>query len=848
MGKPSFNNPGRSILRLVAPALRAGVAAFAFVFRCTLAAHAGTPSAATPLILPSAIVFDAAGNLYVAETGNHVIRKIDTSGTTTTIAGTGTQGFAGDGGPATAALLDSPAGIAVDSAGNLYVADTHNQRIRRLTAATGVITTIAGTGIGGFSGDGGAATAAALDLPTALALDDSGNLFVADTNNHRIRRVDGSTGVISTVAGNGTEAFAGDGGPATSASIDSPAGIAVDSGGNLYLADTHNGRIREVVAGTGIISTLAGTGAFGFAGDSGSATSAALAWPRGITVDSSGNVFLADTNNHRIRRISAAGIMTTIAGQGTQTFAGDEAPAVAASLDSPRAVTLSPGGLVTLADTANQRVRQIDALPAPGPDIHTYAGLSLGASTTTLALAGPSAIVYGSGSMTATVTSATSATGSVTFLDSAAGVTTTTLATVALSGNTATVSTASLAAVSHILTASYAGDATHAAATAAAIPITVSPLAVVATPDPASILYGQAIPLLTGTIVGLLPQDGGKVSGVFSTTAATLSPAGAYPITASLTGAAAANYTVNAAAATLSIAKAPASITVMPSATATDLGLPVTFTIRAASTTSGTPTGSVTLLDGSSAVATLSLSPAGTASYTSTLSLGVHPMTAAFPGDSNFLPGTSAISTVGIGIPSDFTLTPTGPVSQSIPSGSSVSYTFAAVYQGNALSSPINLTAQGVPAGATASLNPVYLPPGGTVTSFTLTIQTPKASLRPARDIFPQAPLANQTFQYQNSLAILLFPTIVLRWRRRLNPSDGTLILRRTRFRLTSAISGAFLLLLCLACCTGCGDRVNTASATASNGTSYSITVVGTAASSSGSLLQHSANVILQVL
>ena len=197
---------------------------------------------AIPLILPSAIVFDPEGNLYLAETANHVVRKVDTTGAITIVAGTGTQGFSGDSGSAIAAQLDSPQGLAIDANQNLYIADTHNHRIRKLNLTTGIITTVAGSSTPGFDGDNGPATTAHLNLPTAITLDSANNLYLADTQNHRVRKV-ASTGIITTIAGNGPQGFSGDNGPATVASIDSPNGLATDST-NLYLADTHNHRIQ----------------------------------------------------------------------------------------------------------------------------------------------------------------------------------------------------------------------------------------------------------------------------------------------------------------------------------------------------------------------------------------------------------------------------------------------------------------------------------------------------------------------------------------------------------------------------------------------------------------------------
>jgi sugar lactone lactonase YvrE len=854
MGKQSNSDPMRAAAslscetygRIARCCISLGLVIF-FATSLATSGRAQTQATTLPLMLPSAIVFDAAGNLYFVETGNHVVRKLSSAGIVTTVAGNGVQGFAGDNGPATAAQLDSPAGLALDSAGDLFIADSHNHRIREISSATGTIATIAGTGAPGFSGDGGPAKSAQLDLPTALAFDSAGNLYLADTNNHRVRRIAATTGVIATVAGNGIEAFAGDNGPATAASIDSPTGLALDSSGNLYIADTHNGRLREVAASTGLIFTVAGAGVVAgnvqaFGGDNGPATAAGLALPRGLTMDSAGNLYFADSANHRIRHISPTGTITTVAGQGTENFAGDGAPAVTADLDSPRSVAISPAGLLTLADSANQRIRQLDALPAPGPDIHTIAGL--GATTQgVLALSGPSVVAYGSGSITATLNTSSTATGSVTFLDTSGG-TQITLGTSNLNSDAATISTSTLAAAAHSVVATYPGDATHPAAQSSALAITVSPLAIAAAPNPASILYGQPIPALSGTLTGVLAQDAGNVAAVFTSSAAALSPTGSYPIAATLTGSAAANYSVaTTPAAYLSIAQAPTQTSLSASSSSPGLGLPVTLTVQATSITSGVPTGSIAFADGS---ATLSVVPltAGAASFTTgSLALGAHNLSASYSGDANFLPSSSATANVAVGPASDFTLTATGATAQSIPAGSSATYSFSVAMLGAAMSSPIALAVQGVPPGATSSINPSYIPPGGAVTGFTVTIQTPLATLdRKTRPVGPM---------YRGSLgtgllAVLLLPMIGLS-RRLPHKKRGGRILSRTCRTLIVLIFAAASCILLATLATGCGNRIN-ADNQSINSTNYTLTVTGTATGPAGAALQHSAVVTLQVI
>jgi sugar lactone lactonase YvrE len=258
------------------------------------------------LDIPQGTTFDAMGNLYIADQGSARIRKVNTVGIITTIAGGGSS--LGDGGPATAAGV-STFGVAIDALGNLYIADAAQNRIRRVNTA-GIINTIVGNGTAGNIGDGGICTAAELNYPTGVAFDPEGNLYIADSYNNRIRRVT-TLGIISTIAGNGTSGYTGDGGQATSAELNQPTVVTFDAAGNLFIADMFNGVIRKVNS-MGIISTVAGVGTNGFTGDGGQATAAKLDDPSGVAFDSFGNLYIADTGNNRIRKVpnigQAAGI------------------------------------------------------------------------------------------------------------------------------------------------------------------------------------------------------------------------------------------------------------------------------------------------------------------------------------------------------------------------------------------------------------------------------------------------------------------------------------------------------------------------------------------------------------
>jgi sugar lactone lactonase YvrE len=288
---------------------------------------------------PRALAQDSAGRLYIADALNNRVRRVDpATNVTTTYAGTGSGGFAGDGGTATAAKLLFPTGVVADASDTIYIADSGNNRIRAVSTS-GIITTVAGNGTYGYAGDGGAATAAMLASPSKLTRATDGSIVFADTNNNRIRRLSG--GIITTIAGNGNTGFSGDGGPATAASLTSPADMTYDTAGNLYIADTLNCRVRRVAAGTNTISTVAGTGFCAFGGDNGPATAAWINDPGGIVLDNRGSLFIADEVNRRVRAVDlASGIITTVAGTGASGYSGDGGLAQNARFTSPGALLL----------------------------------------------------------------------------------------------------------------------------------------------------------------------------------------------------------------------------------------------------------------------------------------------------------------------------------------------------------------------------------------------------------------------------------------------------------------------------------------------------------------------------
>ncbi|MFI6473028.1 SMP-30/gluconolactonase/LRE family protein [Streptomyces sp. NPDC050516] len=333
----------------------------------------GGPGALTRLQYPYDVTVDKNGNLYIADRNNHRIRKVTPNGNITTIAGDGQAGYVSDGGPAVATRLHYPGGVAVDDAGNVFIADTYNHRIRKVTP-NGNITTVAGNGEAGYVSDGGPAIATRLHYPYGVAVDRSGNLYIADHYNHRIRKVT-PNGNITTVAGNGDAGYVSDGGPAISTRLHYPVAVAVDGDGNLYIADRHNHRIRKVTS-NGIITTVAGNGTAGYVSDGGPAIGTRLHYPWGLALDEAGSLYIGDGHNHRVRKVTSDGVITTVAGTGTAGYVDDGGPAAATRLFYPYGVALDRAGNLYIADSSNHRVRGVTSVaqmtPPPPPSADLY--------------------------------------------------------------------------------------------------------------------------------------------------------------------------------------------------------------------------------------------------------------------------------------------------------------------------------------------------------------------------------------------------------------------------------------------------------------------------------------------
>jgi trimeric autotransporter adhesin len=327
----------------------------------------GTPTGSAGGTPGIGLALDSSGSLFISEAYHNTISKLSTDGLVTIIAGTGVQGFSGDGGPATTAQLSHPSGIVVDAAGNIYFTDTQNARVRKIST-DGVITTIAHGG-SVFPPNSVQATQATLCSPTALALDGEGNLYLSACWIQKIS----PDGLISIISGNGNYNFGGNGGPAINAQLWEPFDITLDAAGDAFISDQANQMVRKVDS-NGLISTVAGNGHYGYSGDGGPATNASFAYPAGVATDSTGNLYVADSGNNCIRMVSPSGMITTVAGNGSSGYSGDEGPAIQASLNNPLGVTVDGAGNLFIADYQNNRIRKVSA----DGTITTVAGTGVG--------------------------------------------------------------------------------------------------------------------------------------------------------------------------------------------------------------------------------------------------------------------------------------------------------------------------------------------------------------------------------------------------------------------------------------------------------------------------------------
>ena len=686
------------------------------------------------LFLPAAVALDGAGNLYIADSNHERIRIVCAAagpapfgitcrqaGFIYTIAGVdGVLGYTGDGQPSTSSsvTLNTPSGLAIDGAGNIYIADTGNHVIREISAANGIITTIAGTGTRGFSGDGAAATAAQLYSPTGVAVDLAGNVFIADSKNNRIRAIcTGSApvygvacpaGNIITVAGGGTSASLGDGAAATGASLSRPYTMTLDPAGNLYIADSGNNRVRVVCAastsvlgaacsGTGMIQTVAGNGTGAFKGDNGLATKAELFAPSGVIVDPAGNLYISDTQNFYIRKVSTRGTITSVAGIGGASSGGDNGPANAAGLNGPYGLALDGNGDLFIAEYIGNRIRQIQANLSVVP---VKAVIRQGSVSSTTSVA-----IENDGTGALDLTSVT--VGANTSMDAAS---TCSASTVLNVDAQCAVGAIFAPATSPALTANQAesGDITvtddtipgtagsssplDIRVTGTAAPVNSTTVTLTSMPNPST--FAQAVTftaaVTTGAGTGPLTATVNFYSGTtkigsavplnssgIATFTTTSLPVGADSITAAynedgkdtLHFSSTSDPLVQVVNAGTSV-----SLTSLPNPAATGQAITFTATVTASTGSHVTPDGTVNLVDGSNTIATATLT-AGVATFSiSTLTDGQHQMTAVYLGDgvNDILGSTSPVLKQEVFAASTVTLT------SSLPSsiyGSPVTFT-----------------------------------------------------------------------------------------------------------------------------------------------------------------------------
>jgi sugar lactone lactonase YvrE len=675
------------------------------------------PATSAALAKPTNVAADAAGNIYIADANNHRVRLVDASGKITTFAGNGVQGFLGDGGPATSASLNTPTSVAVHN-NTVYIADSGNNVIRAVSGGT--ITTFAGSGAGaeGYSGDGGPAISALLSCPRGVAVDANGNLFIADTKNHVVRRVVGGT--ITTLAGNGQQGFQGDNGPAIAASLDTPTSIALDLSGNVFIADTHNQRIRLVTGGN--ISTFAGNGALGFLGEGTPAVNAAFDRPLGVAADGSGNVYIADSNNQRVRRVDTTGTITTVVANGQEAFFGDSGPPLQASLDTPSAAVPFNGRLL-VTDKDNQRIRLVDPTSVPIAD--QIVGTTSGPQSVTLSNAGGGTltlnlVTLSSGDFTlagggscgssfpVSLAGGASCTLHIVFTPTIVGPRSGTLQitdnapgnpqSITVVGNGIQDST-TLALVSSQATSTYGGSITLAA--------TITPGVATTAPSPTG-----GVSFADGAnVLGSSQLNAGAAS--FSTSALS---AGSHTITATFSGDL--DYSGNSASFTQVVNKATPTVTLAVQPNPIVQGQPSVLTATVNSS-AGVPTGTVTITDNGTSLGNPPVNASGVATLTVTLTGGSHALLAVYNGDANFATFSSATINVQF---ANFTVS-SQPANATIRTGQMTTFTIS-ITPAAGFTSPVTLSCSNVPTNAACSFSQSTVTPNGATVSTMMTFRT----------------------------------------------------------------------------------------------------------------------------
>jgi sugar lactone lactonase YvrE len=679
------------------------------------------PATSAALAKPTNVAADATGNIYIADANNHRVRLVDTGGKITTFAGNGVQGFLGDGGPATSASLNTPTSVAVHNS-TVYIADSENNVIRAVS--DGTITTFAGSGVGseGYSGDGGPATAALLNCPRGVAVDANGNLYIADTKNHVVRQVVGGT--ITTLAGNGQQGFQGDSGSAIAASLDTPSSVAVDLLGNVFIADTHNQRIREVSGGK--ISTFAGNGALGFLGEGTPAVNAAFDHPLGVAADGAGNLYIADSNNQRIRRVDTTGTITTVAADGQEGFLGDSGPPLLASLDTPSAVFPFNGRLL-VTDKDNQRIRLVDPTSVPVAD--QIVGTTSGPNSVTLSNVGGGTLTLNSATLSSgeftlagggscgssfpvSLAGGESCTLKIVFAPTIAGPRSGTLQitdnapgspqSITVVGNGIQDNT-TLALVSSQPTSTYGGSVTLSA--------TITPGVATTAPSPTgTVSFAEG-----ANVLGSSQLNANAAS--FTTSALS---AGSHTISATFSGDS--NYSGNSGSFTQLVNKATPTVTLAVQPNPIVPGQPAVFTVTLGSS-AGVPTGTVTVTDNSTSLGNAPVNASGVATLTATLTGGSHALVAAYNGDANFSTFSSATINAQL---ANFTVS-SQPANATIRTGQTATFTIS-MTPAAGFTSPVTFTCSNVPTAAACSFSQSTLTPNGATLSTMMTFRTSMTS------------------------------------------------------------------------------------------------------------------------